>query len=140
MDYQEIIAGTVGKDNTYSTVVGRLRAGPLTYCRVSTDDAQGAISAYVGEGKLTDDPLETFGGYGVIHVPNLQGLLHYICENGFEHHVAINLSQMASTLNEALGKYLGWEVYFHIGSYHFYSTRAAVEQTAPGSINMRKVS
>src|SRR5579884_2517678 len=29
MDYQEIIAGTVGKENTYGTVVGRLKAGPV---------------------------------------------------------------------------------------------------------------
>ena len=113
MDYHEIAAGTVGKENTYGTVVGRLKAGPFTYCRVSTDDAQGAISAYVGEGELTDDPMETFGGYGVVHIPNLQRLLYYICENGFEHHVAINLSQTAAALNEALGKYLGWDVYCH---------------------------
>ncbi len=113
MDYQEIIAGTVGKENTYGTVVGRLKTGPFTYCRVSTDDAQGAISAYMGEGELTDDPMKTFGGYGVVHIPNLQELLYYICENGFEHHVAINLSQTAAALNEALGKYLGWDVYYH---------------------------
>jgi len=113
MGYQAIIAGTVGKENTYGTVEGRLKAGPLTYCRVSTDDAQGTISAYVGEGELTDDPLETFGGYGVVQIPNFQGLLHYLCENGFEHHVAINLSQVASAVHEALAKYLGWDVYYH---------------------------
>jgi len=113
MDYQNIIAGTVGKENTYGTVVGRLKAGRFTYCRVSIDDVQGVISAYVGEGELTEDPLETFGGYGVVHIPNFQGLLHHICKNGFEHHVSINLSQTASALNEALGNYLGWDVYYH---------------------------
>ncbi|MGA9349380.1 MAG: L-fucose/L-arabinose isomerase family protein [Anaerolineae bacterium] len=113
MDYQEIIAGTVGKENTYGTVVGRIKSGPFTYCRVSTDDECGVIRAYLGEGELTDDPVETFGGYGVAHIPNFQGLLHHICENGFEHHVAINLSQVASAVNEALGKYLGWDVYYH---------------------------
>ena len=113
MDYQEIIAGTVGKENTYGTVVGRIKSGPFTYCRVSTDDERGVIRAYLGEGELTDDPVETFGGYGVAHIPNFQGLLHHICENGFEHHVAINLSQVASAVNEALGKYLGWDVYYH---------------------------
>jgi len=35
MDYQEIIAGTVGKENTYGTIVGRISPGPFTYCRVS---------------------------------------------------------------------------------------------------------
>ena len=113
MDFQEIIAGTVGKENTYGTVVGRVRPSPFTYCRVSTDDLNGRIVAYVGEGKITDDPLNTFGGVGVVQVPRLQDLLHYICDNGYEHHVAINLSQTSSVVEEAFSKYLGWEVYHH---------------------------
>ena len=115
MDYQEIIAGTVGKDNTYGTVVGRIKSSPFSYCRVSTDDERGVIRAYVGEGTVTDDALETFGGYGVVHIPQFQKLLHHICENGFEHHVAINLSQCAGAVNEAMKKYKGWDVYYHRG-------------------------
>jgi len=115
MDYQAIIAGTVGKDNTYGTVVGRVKAAPFTYCRVSTDDLNGKVRAYLGEGELTNDPLKTFGGYGVVQIPNLQKLLRHICENGFEHHVAMNLSQVAPAVNEALTKYMGWDVYYHQG-------------------------
>jgi L-fucose isomerase-like protein len=113
MDYQEIIAGSVGKENTHGTIVGRVSAEPFTYCRVSTDDLNGHILAYVGEGELTADPLTTFGGYGVVHVPNFQDLLHYICENGFEHHVAINQSLVADAVEEALSKYMGWDVHHH---------------------------
>lgn len=113
MDFQAIIAGTVGAENTFGTIVGRVRANPFTYCRVSTDDVAGRIAAYVGEGELTNDPLSTFGGFGVVRVPNLQKLLAYICENGFEHHTAINLAQVAHAVNEALGKYMGWQVYYH---------------------------
>ena len=113
MDYQAIIAGTVGKENTFGTVVGRVKADPFTYCRVSTDDYTGRILAYLGEGELTNDPLDTFGGYGVARIPNLQKLLTYICENGYEHHTAISLSQVAGAVNEAMGKYMGWEVYHH---------------------------
>ena len=113
MQYQEIIAGTVGKENTFGTVYGRVKANPFTYLRVSTDDTSGKITAYVGEGELTDDPLLTFGGYGVVKVPDLQGLLHYICENGFEHHVSVNPTRVAGALEEALGKYMGWDVYRH---------------------------
>jgi L-fucose isomerase-like protein len=113
MDFQEIIAGTVGKENTYGTIAGRVRADPFTYCRVSTDDRHGRMLAYVGEGEVTNDPLKTFGGYGVVHVPNFQKLLAYICENGFEHHAAINLSLNGAAVGEALGKYMGWGVYRH---------------------------
>jgi L-fucose isomerase-like protein len=101
--------------NTFGTVVGRVKADPFTYLRVSTDDLNGRIVAYVGEGTLTNDPLKTFGGYGVVHVPKLQKLLNYICENGFEHHVAMNLSQVAPAVHEALSKYMGWATYWHEG-------------------------
>jgi L-fucose isomerase-like protein len=113
MDYQEILAGTVGKENTYGTLVGRVRSSPFTYCRISTDDLNGKIIAYVGEGEITNDPLDTFGGVGVVQVPHLQNLLQHICENGYEHHVAINLSQTSAVVEEALTKYMGWEVYHH---------------------------
>jgi L-fucose isomerase-like protein len=115
MSHQDILAGTVGKENTYGTLVGAIKTGPFTYCRVSTDDAWGVIRVYLGEGELTDDPLDTFGGHGVVRIPDFQGLLHHICANGYEHHVAVNRSQVAAAVNEALGKYLGWDVYYHEG-------------------------
>jgi L-fucose isomerase-like protein len=113
MDYQGTLAGTVGKENTFGTIAGRVRAEPFTFCRVSTDDRHGQMTTYVGEGDVTNDPLKTFGGYGIVRVTNLQKLLAYICENGFEHHTAINLSLSAAAVSEAFGKYLGWQVYRH---------------------------
>jgi L-fucose isomerase-like protein len=113
MDYQEIIAGTVGKDNTFGTVVGRVKAGAMSFARFSTDDVAGVMRGYVGEGKFTNDPLNTFGGAGVVEIPHLQRLLHYICENGFEHHVAANFSTVAGAVHEAAVRYLGWQMYWH---------------------------
>ena len=43
----------------------------------------------------------------------MQHLLRYICENGFEHHVAANLSTTAGMVHEAASKYLGWPMYWH---------------------------
>jgi L-fucose isomerase-like protein len=113
MSYQDIIAQTVGQEKSYGVVVGRAKSQPFTFCRVSTDDTRGVITSYVGEGQLTDDPIKTFGGYAVVQIEDFQGLLRYICEMGFEHHVAINPSETAAVVEEALGKYLGWEVYNH---------------------------
>ena len=113
MDYQEIIAGTVGKENTYGTCVGKVRASPMSFARFSTDDLSGKIRGYVGEGRFTDDSLETFGGAGVVEIAGLQELLHYICTNGFEHHVAANLSSVADVLHEATTRYFGWDVLRH---------------------------
>jgi len=113
MDYQEIIAGTVGKLNTFGTCVGRVKAGPMSFCRVSTDDRAGKLRSYVGEGEFTNDPLDTFGGAGVVRIERLQDLLRYICLNGFEHHVAANFSSVAGMVYEAGSRYLGWDMHWH---------------------------
>ena len=67
----------------------------------------------MGEGSFTDDTLETFGGAGVVHIPRMQELLHFICRFGFEHHVAANLSSVAGAVHEATTRYLGWSVHKH---------------------------
>ena len=113
MDYQEIIAGTVGKLNTFGTCVGRVKASPMSYARFSTRDREGVISGYLGDGRFTDDPLSTFGGAGVVEIARLQGLLRFICERGFEHHTAANLAPVSDIVYEATTKYLGWNVYWH---------------------------
>jgi L-fucose isomerase-like protein len=115
MDFQEIIAGTVGKANTFGTMVGRVKAGEMSFARFSTDDESGVIRGYVGEGAFTSDPLTTFGGAGVVQIPGLQKLLRFICEEGFEHHVAANFSLSAGAVYEAATNYLGWDVYWHKG-------------------------
>jgi L-fucose isomerase-like protein len=112
MDYQEIIAGTVGKENTFGTCVGRVKSGAMSFARYSTDDRRGVVRGYTGPGRFTDDPLETFGGAGVAEIPELQKLLKYICREGFEHHVAANFSDVSKAVHEA-ARYLGWESHYH---------------------------
>jgi L-fucose isomerase-like protein len=108
------ILGTVlGEANTVGALAGRTPAGPVTFGRVSTDDLSGRIRAYVGEGKFTDDPLDTFGTKAVVRVPRLPQLMHYICRNGFEHHAAMTSAHCAGAITEALGNYLGWDVNHH---------------------------
>jgi len=108
-----ILGTSVGVENTYGALDGRTPAMPLTYGRISTDDPKGIIKAYIGEGDLTNDPLATFGNRAVAQIPDLQGLMKYVCRNGFEHHVVMNASKTADILKEALENYMGWEVYQH---------------------------
>ena len=109
----EILGTTLGQKNTYGAVAGRVPAGPMSFARITTNDCEGVIRSYVGEGMFTDDPLDTFGSRAVVEVQGLQKLLQYICQNGFEHHVAISSSRSAEILAEAFGNYFGWEVYHH---------------------------
>lgn len=113
MAYAEILATTLGQENTYGATAGRVPAGPMSFARISTDDVNGKIHSYVGDGMLTDDPLDTFGSRAVVEVTGLQKLLQYICKNGFEHHVAMNPSRSAAILAEAFETYFGWDVYYH---------------------------
>jgi L-fucose isomerase-like protein len=113
MSTAPILGTSVGTENTYGALDGRTPAMPLTYGRISTDDCRGIIKAYVGEGELTNDPLTTFGNRAVAQIHDLQGLMKYVCKNGFEHHVVMNASKTADILKEAMENYLGWEVHQH---------------------------
>ena len=113
MGYAPILGSTLGDENTYGIVNGRTSAGPFSFARVTTDDRNGIIKAYVGDGMFVDDPLDTFGSRAVVEVPELQVLMRHIVKNGFEHHAAMNRSHSADILQEAFETYFGWEVYNH---------------------------
>jgi L-fucose isomerase-like protein len=108
-----ILGTTTGEENTVGALEGRTPAGPMTFGRLSTDDIEGKIRAYVGTGEFTDDVLDTFGTRAVVRVTDLQRLMHHICTNGFEHHVVMTRSNTADVLYEAFSKYLKWETYAH---------------------------
>ncbi|HEY3282312.1 MAG TPA: L-fucose/L-arabinose isomerase family protein [Armatimonadota bacterium] len=115
MSQQWIVGGTVGLEKTWGTVEGRIKSGPFTYVRASTSDMDGTLCAYVGEGEFTDDPLDTFGGAGVARIADLQGLMRFLCEQGYEHHVAVSHDTVSEAITEALSTYLGWDVFQHGG-------------------------
>lgn len=113
MRYADVIGATVGFENAYGSCRGNIKPGPFTFLRLSTDDKRGTLKGYTGEGEITQDVAKTFGAWGVARVPRLQELLQFICKRGFEHHVAINLSQVACAVFEALSTYFCVEVYHH---------------------------
>jgi len=108
-----ILGSILGVENTYGALEGRTPAGPLTFGRLTTADVDGRIRAYVGEGELTNDELNTFGNRAVAKIPHLQKLMRHVCQEGFEHHVVMTQSRSAAILAEAFGNYFGWEVHHH---------------------------
>ena len=109
----DVLGTTLGKDNCFGAVKGKVRKGPMTYLRVSTDDFTGKIKAYLGEGDFTDDPCAMAGGVAVCAIDNLQVLMNHIVRNGYEHHVGMVRTHVAQILQEALQNYLGWDIYLH---------------------------
>lgn len=109
----DILGTTIGAEKCFGALKAQVVAGPMTFAKITTDDKNGKIKAYVGEGEFLGDKIDSFGGLALCKIKNLQELMRFICDNGFEHHVAMNRSLSADILEEALGKYLGWEVYRH---------------------------
>ena len=112
MTVHPIMAEYDGEENTFGAIQGKIKTKPCTMLRIETDDIFGEIKAIVVEGKFTDDPLDTYGGYGVIEIPNLQELLKKLCRSGFAHHVAVSLNEVGDIVYEALFTYLGWDIDF----------------------------
>ncbi len=109
----DVLGTVLGSEDTFGAVKGKVAPGEMTYFRISTDDTKGVIKSYLGEGKMTDDPYGMDGGIAVTEIPNLQTLMKYLCKNGFEHHVAMVRGNVAEILEEAIGNYLGWDIYHH---------------------------
>lgn len=109
----DVLGTVLGQENCFGAVKGKVKAGPMTFFRLSTDDAHGRIKAYVGEGDFTDDAYGMDGGIAVTRVQNLQPLLKYLCKNGFEHHVAMVRGNVRDAVEEAVTSYLGWELHSH---------------------------
>lgn len=109
----DVLGTVLGQEDTFGAVKGKVTAGDMTYFRMSTDDKKGMIKSYLGEGRLTDDPYGMDGGIAVCEIPNLQNLMKHMCKNGFEHHVGMVRGHVAHVLEEAIGNYMGWELYKH---------------------------
>ena len=116
MTIHPIISDLKGEEATFGAIQGRIKTKPCTLLRIETDDLFGEIKAILAEGKYTEDPLNTYGGYGVIKVPNLQELLKSLCLGGFAHHVAATLNHVGDIVYEALTKYLGYNLEVHKGN------------------------
>ena len=109
----DLLGETFGGDRCFGAVKGHVQPGDMTFFRISTDDTKGRIKAYLGEGAFIDREFNMDGGIAVCQVPGLRKLLATVCQNGFEHHVAMVRSHVADIVYEAVSKYLGWNVYYH---------------------------
>jgi L-fucose isomerase-like protein len=111
----DVLGVSLGRENCFGAIKGKVKAGPMTFFRMHTDDTLGACTAYVGEGEFTDDPFAMDGGIAVCRIQNLRQVLRHITSNGYEHHVAMARGTWAGVISEATEKYLGWKVYRHNG-------------------------
>lgn len=105
-----ILENVVGPGCSFGCNQGRIKPTPFTFSSMLTD--QGKVSFYLGEGRITDDPIpaEFFGCAGVAEFDNLQEKLLRIGYLGHRHHVSLAPGSVLKPLAEAFGKYLHYEV------------------------------
>jgi L-fucose isomerase-like protein len=110
MACHEIIAGTVGRDKALGVTEFVMQDGPVTLCRATQDNA-GGFKAMLAQGTVEPNEASTFGAYGWVRIPGIQRLYRNVLLRHFPHHVAMNRSTIGNVLWEALGNYLGFQVF-----------------------------
>jgi L-fucose isomerase-like protein len=109
----DVLGEVIGRSKCFGAVKGKVKAGDMTYFRLSSDDRAGTLKCYLGEGQFTDDPFPMDGGIAVTKVPRLRELMRFVTQNGFEHHVAMVRGHHADVVQEAVARYLKWPFYHH---------------------------
>jgi len=110
MGCHEIIAATVGPENAMGVVEFVMDDGPVTLLRC-TQDNEGRAKAALIQGAVEPNEATTFGAYGWVRLPGFQRFYRNVLLRHFPHHVAMNRAHVGNVLWEALGNYLGFEVY-----------------------------
>jgi L-fucose isomerase-like protein len=105
-----ILANSVGENNSFGCVVGRIAPTDLTFGSMMTD--AGKVRIFLGDGQFTEDPIpgDFFGAAGVAEIARLQDVLLHVGMNGYRHHVSVTPGKHVAPLKEALEKYLGFQV------------------------------
>lgn len=99
-----------GEGTGIGIVGGKVKSGDATIATIKTEN--GEVCGFTADGKLTDDTFDKdFFGVGVVfESEKMEDIFKYMCENGYKHHVAIAQGKWSDAVEEALVKYLGYDV------------------------------
>lgn len=105
-----ILANAVGENHSFGCVVGRIAPSNLTFGSMMTDS--GRVKVYLGDGRFTEDPIPEnfFGAAGVAEISRLQDVLLHVGMQGYRHHVGVTTGKYVAPIQEALEKYLDFDV------------------------------
>ena len=105
-----ILVNAVGENQSFGPVVGRIAPADLTFGSMMTD--AGRVKVYLGDGRFTEDPIPDnfFGAAGVAEIAGLQDVLLHVGMQGYRHHVGVTTGKYVASIEEALEKYLDFDV------------------------------
>ena len=95
-------------DITRGTLEGDIAQGPVTFYRLQGNkDSQ--LVGYIAQGEVLEAPTCSFGGIGVIGIPEMNRFYrHVLIEGGFPHHGAVAFGKAGKAIYSAM-KLLGVE-------------------------------
>jgi len=105
-----ILATSLGQGRSFGCNAGRIKPMEFTFGSLMTE--AGRAKLYLGQGRFTTDPLPDnyFGVAGVAEIRNLQDVLLHIGNEGHRHHVSFTPGNVLAPVQQALGRYLDFDV------------------------------
>ena len=89
-------------DITRGTLEGRIAPGEITILRLQAVPG-GELAAYAAEGEVLDVNPQSFGGIGVIAIPQMARFYRRVLlEKAFPHHTAVAFARVGHTVENAL--------------------------------------
>lgn len=104
-----VTSGATPADKSEGVIEFVMKECDLTLTRITQED--GRFKALVEQGVIESNKAETFGSYGWCRIPYLDTLYRDVVLNHFPHHVAMTQGYVGNAMWEAMGKYLGMQVY-----------------------------
>lgn len=103
----------IGEEQSNGTIQGEIRPGAITMFRIQ-GMADGKLRAYVAQGQILPVSIETYGGWGVVAIPEMERFLrNVVIEKHFPNHAVIVFGHFGRELSNAL-KLLGiHEIYYN---------------------------
>ena len=101
-----LLEGGGEPDFTRGTLEGLLAAGDMTFFRLH-GNADGSLQAYIAQGEVLPVTVKSFGGIGVIAIPEMKRFYrHVLIEKRYPHHGAVAFGHIGKALY-TLFRFLG---------------------------------
>ena len=113
LDYHFVNNQLIGEEQSKGTIQGRLKADEVTLLRVQ-GGRDGKLRAYVLQGQILPVSADTYGGYGIIAIPEMERFIrNVVIEKQFPNHAAVIIGHHGKKLMDIL-KHIGiTEIYYN---------------------------
>ena len=89
LEYHFVNHQLIGEERSKGTIQGRLVPGPITIFRLQ-GMRDNRLRAYVAQGQILDVSMDTYGGHGIVAIPEMERFIRYVVlEKQFPNHCTV---------------------------------------------------